>query len=145
MPGSLARSITFISPSQSSLTAILAKRRTAPAVYSPTVSSKRLAASPTRANSTMSLQPSSASFAGASSLKLRMISPSCMAPLLLNQRRRRCGQRNAGDLGPAGQHRDILRQRPMLDTGREIIGDTVAREFERQHLTGRVAVEPDHM
>src|SRR5262245_5350233 len=39
VPGSSARSITFIRLSQSSLVARLAKRRTAPAAYSPTLSS----------------------------------------------------------------------------------------------------------
>src|SRR5450756_2570158 len=129
MPGSLARSITFISPSQSSLSARLANLRTAPAAYSPTVSSYRPAASPTRANSTISLQASSASLAGASSLKPVMISPSCMTALLLHQRRRRGRQRNAGDFSTAGQYGNILRQRAMLDAGREIVGDALAGEF----------------
>src|SRR5579864_8636179 len=93
----------------------------------------------------MSLQASSASLAEASSLKPRMISPSCMMLLLLHQRRCRRRHRNAGDFSTAGQYRNVLGQRPMLDAGREIVGDTVAREFVRQNLSGRVLVEPDHM
>ena len=31
----------------------------------------------------------------------------------------------------------------MLDAGREIVRDTIAREFERKHLPGRMLIETD--
>ena len=51
----------------------------------------------------------------AAALDERPISPSCMTALLLHQRRCRCRQCDAGDFSAAGQHRDILRRRTMLD------------------------------
>ena len=61
----------------------------------------------------------------------------------LHQRARGAGEVGAGDLRAAGQHLDVLLQRPLLDAGGEELRDALGDGLERQPRAGDPALHGD--